>query len=255
MKVFKFGGASVKNAEAVQNVAQIIKKYDNTHLVVVVSAMGKTTNLLETLARAYFDKKNEKWDIFKEFKNYHLEIINRLFADTGASEEINNLFLELEFRLRKNPSLEYDYEYDQIVCFGELVSTQIISDYLNKTGIRNQWIDVRNCIRTDDNFRDAGIDWEWTEELAREIFDFTKEKLYITQGFIGSTPLNLTTTLGREGSDYTAAIIGSVLNVENVSIWKDVPGVLSADPKKMSGAIKLDEISYREAVEMTHSGA
>ena len=138
MKVFKFGGASVKNAEAVQNVAQIIKKYDNTHLVVVVSAMGKTTNLLETLARAYFDKKNEKWDIFKEFKNYHLEIINRLFADTGASEEINNLFLELEFRLRKNPSLEYDYEYDQIVCFGELISTQIINDYLNKTDIRNQ---------------------------------------------------------------------------------------------------------------------
>jgi aspartate kinase len=254
MKVFKFGGASVKNADGVKNVAQIIKSHEDK-MVVVISAMGKTTNLLETLIRNYFDRKDEKWGIFNQFKSYHYEIINDLFNTKVVPESITNLFLELEFKLKKAPSLEYDYEYDQIICFGELVSTMIISEYFNFSGLKNHWVDVRNCIRTDDNFRDATIDWEWTEELAHEIFDFEKMPLYITQGFIGSTPLNLTTTLGREGSDFTAAIIGSVLNAESVSIWKDVPGVLSADPKKMAGTVKLDELSYREAVEMTHSGA
>lgn len=254
MKVFKFGGASVKDAEAVKNVGQIIQRY-NDNLVVVISAMGKTTNLLETLVKAYFEKDNKKWEIFQQFKNYHTEITDQLFENNGTPESVNALFSELELKLKKAPSFDYNFEYDQIICFGELVSTQIVSDYLNFAGLQNQWIDVRACLRTDDVYRDASVDWEWTEELVNETFTFENARIYITQGFIGSTTTNLTTSLGREGSDFTAAILGSILNAESVSIWKDVPGVLSADPKKMKDTVKIGELSYREAVEMTHSGA
>lgn len=254
MKVFKFGGASVKNAHEVRNVAEIIKRY-NDNMVVVISAMGKTTDLLEKLVRLYYEKSDDKWLVFQQFKNYHTEIIHELFENSELPESISDLFLELEFKLKKNPSLKFNYEYDQIICFGELTSTLIVSEYLNKTGLKNQWTDVRNILRTDDNFRDAAVDWEWTGQLANDYFDFKNYRIYIVQGFIGSTSLNLTTTLGREGSDFTAAIIGNVMNAESVSIWKDVPGVLSADPKKMEGAVRLSELSYREAVEMTHSGA
>jgi aspartate kinase len=254
MKVYKFGGASVKDAGAVKNVAVIISK-EHDNLVVVVSAMGKITNLLETLVKAYFEKMDKKWEIFHQFKNYHLEITNQLFENNGTPETVLSHLTELEFKLKKMPSFDYNYEYDQIICFGELVSTQIVSDYLNYAGMANQWIDIRDCLRTDEMYRDANIDWGLTEELMQEVFDFEKQRLYITQGFIGSTITNQTTTLGREGSDFTAAIIGNVLNVESVSIWKDVPGVLSADPKKMDGTVKIASLSYREAVEMTHSGA
>ncbi len=254
MKIFKFGGASVKSADAVKNVQKIIKQYDE-NLLVVISAMGKTTNLLETLVKAYFEKDTKKWEVFQQFKNYHIEIIDDLFDGNGIPESVNNLFSELEMKLKKAPSLFYNFEYDQIICFGELVSTQIISDYLNYSGVKNQWIDVRTCLRTDDDYRDANVDWELTEKLVNETFHFNGEKLFITQGFIGSTTTNLTTSLGREGSDFTAAILGSSLNAESVTFWKDVPGVLSADPKKMEGTVKISELSYREAVEMTHSGA
>ena len=254
MKVYKFGGASVKDAGAVKNIAQIIKR-EQDNMVVVVSAMGKMTNLLETLVKSYFEKSDKKWEIFRQFKNYHLEITNHLFDNDGTPESVLAQFAEIELKLKKNPSFDYNYEYDQIICFGELVSTQIVSDYLNYSGTANQWIDVRNCLRTDEKYRDANVDWGFTEELVNEIFDFEKQRLYITQGFIGSTITNQTTTLGREGSDFTAAILGNVLNSESVTIWKDVPGVLSADPKKMDGTIKIDSLSYREAVEMTHSGA
>ncbi|KAF0235807.1 MAG: aspartate [Prolixibacteraceae bacterium] len=254
MKVYKFGGASVKDAGAVKNVAQIIKREQDT-MVVVISAMGKMTNLLETLVRAYFEKSVKKWEIFNQFRNYHLEITNQLFDNNGMPESVLAQFAELEMKLKRNPSFDYNYEYDQIICFGELVSTQIVSDYLNFTGISNQWADVRNCLRTDEMYRDANVDWGLTEQLVNEIFNFDNQRLYITQGFIGSTIINQTTTLGREGSDFTAAILGNVLNAESVSIWKDVPGVLSADPKKMDGTVKIDSLSYREAVEMTHSGA
>lgn len=254
MKVFKFGGASVKSAEAVRNVGLIIGKH-NDNLAVVISAMGKTTNLLETLVKAYFEKTDEKWEIFQQFKNYHIEIANELFGINNFPGTITGLFSELEIKLNKLPSLDYNFEYDQLICFGELVSTRIVSEYLNLTGIKNQWIDIRTCLRTDDVFRDASVDWERTEVLAQEIFNFSNQTLYVTQGFIGSTITNLTTTLGREGSDFTAAILGNVLNAESVSIWKDVPGVLSADPKKMNNIVKISELSYREAVEMTHSGA
>lgn len=254
MKVYKFGGASVKDAAAVQNVVQIIKR-EQDNMVVVVSAMGKITNLLETLVKAYFEKSDSKWEIFRQFKNYHHEITGQLFEGNGVPESVNLLFTELELKLKKNPSFDYNYEYDQIICFGELVSTQIVSDYLNYAGIANQWIDVRNCLRTDEKYRDANVDWELSEELVNEVFDFEKQRLYLTQGFIGSTITNQTTTLGREGSDFTAAILGNLLNAESVTIWKDVLGVLSADPKKMKDTVRIASLSYREAVEMTHSGA
>lgn len=254
MKVYKFGGASVKDADAVKNVAQIIKQQTDD-LVVVVSAMGKITNLLETLVKAYFEKLPGKWEIFRQFKEFHTEITKGLFGENGTPESITLIFMEFETKLIKVPSFDYNFEYDQIICFGELLSTQILSEYLNFVNILNKWIDIRDCLKTDDLYRDASVDWEWTEELAGSIFQFKTEKLYITQGFIGSTTTNLTTTLGREGSDFTAAILGSVLNAESVSIWKDVPGVLSADPKKMNGTVKIGLLSYRDAVEMTHSGA
>ena len=254
MKVFKFGGASVKNAEAVKNVGNIVEQYDG-NMVVVISAMGKTTNLLETLVKAYFKKEDSKWEIFKQFVKYHAKIANRLYGNNNIPESITSLFSEFEKKLKKTPSLDYNFEYDQLVSFGELVSTRMVSEYLNFSGIKNKWIDVRDCLRTDGVFRDASVDWSWTEKLVHQVFSFNGERLYITQGFIGATTTNLTTTLGREGSDFTAAILGSVLNAENVSIWKDVPGVLSADPKKMTDTVKIRELSYREAVEMTHSGA
>lgn len=254
MKVFKFGGASVKDAPAVQNVSRIIDS-EKGNLAVVVSAMGKTTNLLEILVKNYFEKSEKKWEIFARFKTEHLAITENLFGEKGTPEPVLAQFTELEGKLRKNPSFDYDFEYDQIIGFGELVSSVILSEYLNFAGIRNEWVDIRNCIKTDDRYRDATIDWEWTGELVPEVFSFENQRLYITQGFIGSTTTNLTTTLGREGSDFTAAILGNTLDAESVTIWKDVPGVLSCDPKKMDGAIEIAALSYREAVEMTHSGA
>ena len=254
MKIFKFGGASVKDAKAVKNVLRIIEG-EKENLVVVVSAMGCSTNLLETLIKAYFNKQTKAWDIFEEFKIYHLNIIENLFKEEGMPQSVYQLFNELESKLRKVPSHDYNYEYDQIICFGELVSTQIISEYLNAAGCKNTWIDIRSCLKTDDTFRDALVNWEWTEQLIAGQFTFRNNGFYITQGFMGSTKSNLTTTLGREGSDFTAAILGSCLNATSVSIWKDVPGVLSADPKKMNNAVKIGELSYKEAVEMTHSGA
>ena len=254
MKVFKFGGASVKDAAAVKNVFEIINS-EKGNLAVVISAMGKSTDLLETLIKTYFNSDNEKWTIFNNFKNYHIEIIGDLFGEKGMPQGVYELFTELEHKLNSRPSYDFNFEYDQIICFGELISTRIVSDYITATGQKNVWIDIRNCLKTDDTFRDARVDWEWTGQLIREEFTFSDTSLYITQGFIGSTTTNLTTTLGREGSDFTAAIIGSSLKVESVSIWKDVPGVLSADPKKMSDTVMINELSYKEAVEMTHSGA
>jgi aspartate kinase len=254
MMVFKFGGASVKDAQAVRNLAQILCDYDEP-LVVVISAMGKTTDLLERLVKAYFEKRGEWRAIFDQFKNDHAHICEQLFPSGRSTSSVSDLFRDLEEKMNSTPSLDYNFEYDQVVSYGELVSTRIVSDYLNLSGKVNRWIDVRSCLRTDDLYRDASIDWELTGQLCRDTFTFQDVNLYITQGFIGSTPANLTTTLGREGSDYTAAILGNVLDAGSVSFWKDVPGVLSADPKKMKGTTKIDALSYREAVEMTHSGA
>jgi aspartate kinase len=254
MIVYKFGGASVKDSEAVRKVSDILSGY-NDNTVVVISAMGKTTNLLETLVKAYFENNEEKWQIFQEFKNFHLHICEQLFNGANIPGSISKLFDELEEKLESDTSLDYNFEYDQIVSCGELVSTRIVSEYLNIAGLSNLWIDIRTCLRTDDVFRDASVDWTLTGRLMKKVFNFRDASLYITQGFIGSTPANLTTTLGREGSDFTAAIIGNVLDAESVSVWKDVPGILNGDPKKMRETVKIDSLSYREAVEMTHSGA
>ncbi len=255
MKVFKFGGASVKDAKAVVNIVDILSHY-NENIVVVISAMGKTTNLLEKLIKAYFEKDEHKtFDVYTEFKNFHNKIATQLFEPDTFPSKLLPLYEELEQKIRKNPSLDYNFEYDQIIGFGELASTIIVSQYLSVKQQQNQWIDIRNCLKTNNKFRDADINWKLTEKLCKETFNFENIQLYITQGFLGATSSNLTTTLGREGSDFTAAIIGNVLQAESVTIWKDVEGVLNADPKLMPEAINLPELSYREAAEMSHSGA
>ncbi|MBS2100334.1 aspartate kinase [Carboxylicivirga linearis] len=252
MKVFKFGGASVKDAAGVKNLAKIVNSY-NDSLVVVISAMGKMTNAFEELVYAYFNG-NGIEQHYQKIKEYHLSIITDLFEpeEQGVIDE----WLEaLQLKLDTEPSLNYDFEYDQIVPFGELISTFIVSSYLNKLGWQNEWIDVRKILRTDDLFRSAGVNWELSSELMKEAFSFEGTQRYITQGFIGSTDTNLTTTLGREGSDYTGAIIAYALDAESLSIWKDVPGVLNADPRWYPKARMIDELSYWEAIELTYYGA
>jgi aspartate kinase len=254
MKVFKFGGASVSSAGAVRNSVNILKMYPGNK-VLVISAMDKITNALEIVARRYFNQDPEVWTSFQEVKAYHDGIIADLWGEPTKFPEIEKLFIQLSARIKSDRSLNFDYEYDQIVSFGELISTQIISLYYNKIGLQNRWIDVRNCLKTDDQFREANINWELSVRLAKRIFTFESDDLYITQGFIGGTLTNQTTTLGREGSDYTAAILANLLDAEEVSIWKNVPGILNADPDFFSNTQKLDELSYKEAIELSYSGA
>lgn len=255
MKVFKFGGASLKDAASVRNVTSILSQY-NDDLVIVVSAMGKTTNLLETLVKSHFNGWEETMEIYDDFKRYHTGIAATLFGGVeNIPDEITSFLMELEGRLQSTPSLFYDFEYDQFICYGELLSSEIVSCYLEQEGLANRWIDIRTCLRTDDTYREASINWKWSEMLVSNTFQFNGCRLFITQGFIGSTVTNLTTSLGREGSDYTAAVLGNLLNAESVTIWKDVPGVLNADPKIFSDTVLLKELSYREAIEMAYSGA
>lgn len=254
MKVFKFGGASVSSADAVRNSINILT-LNPGHKVLVISAMGKTTNALEIVARKYFSQDPEVWTIFNEVKAYHEGIITELWGEKTELPEVEKMFTQLCTRLKGERSMNFDYEYDQIVAFGELLSTQIISLYFNKIGIKNKWTDVRNCLKTDDQFREANINWELSVRLAKRMFTFESEDLYITQGFIGGTLTNQTTTLGREGSDYTAAILANLLDAEEVSIWKNVPGILNADPDFFPNTQKLDELSYKEAIELSYSGA
>ena len=254
MKVFKFGGASVSSADAVRNSVNILKMYPGNK-VLVISAMGKTTNALEIVARKYFNQDTEVWSAFQEVKAYHDGIVTELWGEPTELPELEKLFSQLSSRIKGERSLNFDYEYDQIVAFGELLSTQIISLYFNKIGLRNHWIDVRNCLKTDDLYREANVEWELSASLAKHVFTFEFDDLYITQGFIGGTSTNQTTTLGREGSDYTAAILANLLDAENVSIWKNVPGILNADPDFFKNTQKLDELSYKEAIELSYSGA
>lgn len=254
MKVFKFGGASVSSADAVRNSVNILKMYPGNK-VLVISAMGKTTNALEIVARKYFNNDAEVWSAFQDVKAYHQGIVTELWGEPTELPELERLFAQLSTRLTGERSLNFDYDYDQIVAFGELLSTQIISLYFNKIGLRNHWIDVRNCLKTDDLYREANVDWELSASLAKHVFTFESDDLYITQGFIGGTSTNQTTTLGREGSDYTAAILANLLDAEDVSIWKNVPGILNADPDFFANTQKLDELSYKEAIELSYSGA
>ncbi len=254
MKVFKFGGASVKNAEAVKNIGTILSRHDEK-LVVVISAMGKTTNLLEKLVKAYFEKSRNTEEFFREFKKFHQSITDALFGPDKTPREIVQLYSALENKLQQAPSLDFNFEYDQVVSYGELVSTRIVSAYLTRATIGNRWVDIRTCLKTDSHYREATVDWLWSGQLMPKIFNFRDAQCYITQGFIGATISNITTTLGREGSDYTAAIIGNLLDAKEVFIWKDVPGILHADPQQLDVSGKMDELSYREAIEMSHSGA
>ena len=255
MKIFKFGGASVKDANGIKNVAEVLKTTGFDDVLVVISAMGKTTNALEVVIKNYFDKSNELQESLQEVKKYHLQILMDLIEDENdaAYLDVNALFEDLEYFIRSNKSPNYNFVYDQIISFGELLSTTIVSHYFNKIKIKNQWLDVRTFIKTDTNYRDANIDWEKSLRLISK--NVSRNTLNITQGFLGSDENSFTTTLGREGSDYTAAIFAYCLNADSVTIWKDVPGVMNADPRFFENAILLNQISYREAIELAFYGA
>lgn len=255
MRIFKFGGASVKDANGVKNVLQVLETVGHDNVLVVISAMGKTTNALEVVIKNYFEKSNELQESIQEVKKYHLQIVLELFEDdkNDVYKAVNQHFDDMEYFLSHNKSPNYNFVYDQIVSFGELISTTIVSHYFNYRGMKNNWLDVRNFIKTDTSYRDATVDWELTKELISK--DVKRKTLNITQGFLGSDPNNFTTTLGREGSDYTAAIFAFCLNADSVTIWKDVPGVLNADPRYFENAILLNQISYREAIELAFYGA
>ena len=254
MKVYKFGGASVKDAQGVRRLARIIQDED-LPLVVIVSAMGKTTDALERLTAEYWRHKRDFSDLFNMIKKYHFEIVDQLFEPNHRIYNIlNGLFDQLYNRLHHNPSMNYDYEYDQIVSYGELFSTIIVSEYLEKSGLPVLWLDVRKLITTDNKFRDANVNWDLTLYKISSI-DFSEKQIYVTQGFIASTFNGQTTTLGREGSDFTGAIFAWALNAESLTVWKDVEGVYSADPKRFSDAVKYERLSYQEAIELAFYGA
>ncbi len=255
MKVFKFGGASVKDAEGIRNLIKIIAG-EPENLIVVISAFGKTTNALEKVLKSWLAGENDYKDHLDAIYSYHSSVTEELFpSGNSARSKIDISFSNLRKYLKSSKRSEYDFEYDQIVSYGELWSTIIIAEFLKKSGIDAEWTDIRGILLTDDRYRDANILWNDSLTRVKSVFDFKKSPVYVTQGFIGGTVNGLSTTLGREGSDYTAAILGNMLDAESVTVWKDVPGLLNADPKWLSDARKLDEMSYREAVEMTFSGA
>lgn len=255
MRVFKFGGASIKDASAVKNVVRVLQTVGHDNCLLVVSAMGKTTNALETLVHTYFHAPHELTAVLQKIKKEHLEIVAELFENENhpVYENINAYFKEIERFLEHNKSPNYNFVYDQVVSYGELVSSTLLSHYLNQNAISNQWIDARNLIKTDNSNREAIVDWPSTEkEIQRALLPGV---LYITQGFIGSDAHRFSTTLGREGSDYSAAIFAYALEANSVTIWKDVPGVLNADPRFFKQTTLLHHISYREAIEMAFYGA
>lgn len=259
MKIYKFGGASVKNAEGIKNVARIIGLEQEADILVVVSAIGKTTNALELVVDACYYNKSELNDLLVSVKTTHLEIVKELFdqSDVMFINDVENLFLELECIVENDQLHEdYDFLYDQIVTYGELISSRILSSYLLKTGLRTQWIDSRNFIITDNRYRDSRVQWDDTERIIKNrLLPLARKNLIITQGFMGRGPVGETTTLGREGSDYSAAIFGKCLGADSVTIWKDVPGVLNADPKRFNPTHLLSELTYNDAIELAYYGA
>jgi len=258
MKVYKFGGASVKDANAIKNVAKILVADEPSGILIVISAMGKTTNALENVAKHYCNQSGNYQVLLENIKTDHYGIIKALFSDekNPVYNEVNNFFVEIEWILEDEPHDEYNFIYDQLVSIGELIASCIISNYLNISGILNKWIDARAYVQTDNNYRNANINWPKTETLILNTLPkILNTELVITQGFIGNTSENFTTTLGREGSDFTAAIFGNCLNAQSVTIWKDVPGVLNADPKLFNDTVKFDFLSYNEAIEMAYYGA
>lgn len=257
MLVFKFGGASVKDAEGIVNLATVVQKYSRSQLLIVVSAMGKTTNALEKLTKAYVNQDDDMHSIYDEIKQYHYQIMSLLFEPSHPIfDEVANTFVEIDWMIEDEPQDDYSFIYDQIVSVGELVSTRIVAAYLNKAGLKTQWLDVRSYIHTDNTYREGIVQWDKTKEsIAEGIPPLLEKGIVVTQGFLGGTSENFTTTLGREGSDYTASIFASCLDAESVTTWKDVPGVLNADPKFFDDTVKFDELTYTEAIEMTYYGA
>ena len=255
MIVFKFGGASVKDAEGVRNVAEVLKKVGYKDTLIIVSAMGKTTNALELVVDHYFNQPEELPNTILELKQFHLQIVEVLFGPLSEpiNKRVGELVSELKSFFNHNKATNYSFVYDQVVGFGELLSTSIINAYLNHVDIPCEWLDARKCVKTDAYYRDANLDWELTQETINA--QVSKNKLVISQGFIGSDENNFTTTLGREGSDYTAAIFAYALNAESVTIWKDVPGVLNGDPRVFENTKLLNQISYTEAIELAFYGA
>jgi aspartate kinase len=260
MKVFKFGGASVNGVEKIKRVSEIVKLYQPGEMVIIVSAIGKTTNALEKVAESFFaGHQEEALQLFNAVKNNHLTIAKYLLVThyNNAERKLNDFFTEVEWLLHDKPVRSFDYYYDQIVCSGELMSSCLVSAWLNEAGVMNSWLDVRDIIRTDDSFRDAVIDWNFTSQKmsAEKLLWATGNQVVVTQGFIGATQENESTTLGREGSDYTAAVFANMLNAEDLTIWKDVEGVMNADPKIFPDAQLISELNYDEVIEMAYYGA
>lgn len=254
MRVFKFGGASVKDADAVKNVTRVLQHEGTKNTLVVISAMGKMTNAFENLINAYYYKQDDLNEKFTFIRDFHDNMLQGLFTNKQKDiySKISNLFGELSGFMGQNNSTNYNYIYDQMVGYGELLSTIIVSEYLKEVGVFNKWVDVRSLVKTDGNYRDAKVKWKDTEEVIRRNIDV--DTLNITQGFLGGNN-DQTTTLGREGSDYTAGIFAYCLNAKSVTIWKDVDGVLNADPRVFNETTLLKEISYTEAIEMAFYGA
>lgn len=256
MKVFKFGGASIKDAERIKNLIAIFKSYPDEKILIVVSALGKTTNALEKVADAFYaGQKDEALQSFGIIKQDHIHLLNALIKQNA--EQLNDFFTEVEWLLHDKAVRAYDYYYDQIVCTGELLSSLVVSTFLNQENIQNIWVDVRDVLRTDANFRDANVDLNYTQGKINEtiIPHFNNSNVVITQGFIGSTDENESTTLGREGSDYTAALFANMINAESLTIWKDVEGVMNADPKEFTDVEFISTLSYNEVIEMAYYGA
>jgi aspartate kinase len=263
MKVFKFGGGVLHSAEAIKKIPAIINMYPGESLVIVVSALGKTTNALEELINASFNKTGTSAEVLIKIKNYHLEILAGLFSgpDHPAYHDISGYWNELDELIIKQKTSSFSSYYDQVICYGELISSKIVSHMLTDAGMEHQWIDIRQVLKTDSSFREANINWDSSQANADMVVKplLLPEKgnrpLVLTQGFIGSDSQGRSTSLGREGSDYTASILASLLNADEVITWKDVPGILNADPKHFRQTVKLDQISYAEATELAYYGA
>lgn len=260
MKVFKFGGASLETIERIQQVGKIIQAYPDDKLLIVISAMGKTTNELENVAKNFYMRKREiASQLLYNIEQNHLQVAENLLGtkEHPLFTQLQQFFTEAEWTLGEKPLRVYDYYYDQLVGLGELLSTAIVSAYFNQVGITNVWLDVRDVFRTDDNFRDANIDWEVTQRQVNEkvLPVFNAVNIVIAQGFIGSTDQNESVTLGREGSDYSAAVFANLLNAESQTIWKDVEGLKNADPKLFPNTVNIPEIGFNEVIEMAYYGA
>ncbi len=260
MKVFKFGGASVNGVDNIRQVSEIVRRYQPEPMVIIVSAIGKTTNALEKVAEAFFaGHQEEALQLFNVVKQNHLNIAKYLLVThyNQAYSQLNDFFTEVEWLLHDKPVRSFDYYYDQVVCAGELMSSCIVSAWLNEANVVNTWIDVRDIIRTDDTFRDGVIDWTFTSDKVLSDVKplLTGNGIVITQGFIGATSENESTTLGREGSDYSAAVFANILDAADLTIWKDVEGVMNADPKLFPEAVLISSLDYNEVIEMAYYGA